>query len=198
MMRVVIRPQILLGGANEAEFNTTLNLETLQDKYPNGAHVTVYATDFTAPADMDNVAESVPAASDGPYIVVDQDLAIADGHASLALNNLKGDSAYYAVVTPATAQGAVAKDTVEAEYARRNGTATVNYGNATGYSGTGYVSGTDEAASSDFFVNSTKDGYSEVTLRYSAPKVEGQSATRNVTLKINPSENTGAQRTCRM
>ena len=182
--------QILLGGANEAEFNTTLNLEALQDKYPNGAHVTVYATDFTAPADMDNVAESVPAASDGPYIVVDQDLAIADGHASLALNNLKGDSAYYAVVTPATAQGAVAKDTVEAEYARRNGTATVNYGNATGYSGTGYVSGTDEAASSDFFVNSTKDGYSEVTLRYSAPKVEGQSATRNVTLKINPSENT--------
>ncbi len=63
--------QILLGGANEAEFNTTLNLEALQDKYPNGAHVTVYATDFTAPADMDNVAESVPAASDGRYIVVD-------------------------------------------------------------------------------------------------------------------------------
>jgi len=52
----------------------------------------------------------------------------------------------------------------------------VNYGNAAGYSGTGYVSGTDGTASSDFFVTSTKDGYNEVTLRYSAPKARTRSA----------------------
>lgn len=180
--------QILLGGANDSTYSTTVNLSALSDKYPNGAHVTVYATDATAPADLNNVATSVPAASDGPYVVADQDLTITDGQASLPLTNLKGDSAYYAIVTPATSQGKVSKDTVEAEYARRSGTGTVNYGNAAGYSGTGYVSGTDGTASSDFFVTSTKDGYNEVTLRYSAPKADGQNAKRTVTLKVNPNE----------
>lgn len=122
--------QILLGGANDSTYSTTVNLSALSDKYPNGAHVTVYATDATAPADLNNVATSVPAASDGPYVVADQDLTITDGQASLPLTNLKGDSAYYAIVTPATSQGKVSKDTVEAEYARRSGTGTVNYGNA--------------------------------------------------------------------
>ena len=177
--------QILLGGANDSTYSTTVNLSALSDKYPNGAHVTVYATDATA---LNNVATSVPAASDGPYVVADQDLTITDGQASLPLTNLKGDSAYYAIVTPATSQGKVSKDTVEAEYARRSGTGTVNYGNAAGYSGTGYVSGTDGTASSDFFVTSTKDGYNEVTLRYSAPKADGQNAKRTVTLKVNPNE----------
>ena len=180
--------QILLGGANDSTYSTMVNLSALSDKYPNGAHVTVYATDATASADMNNVATSVPAASDGTYVVADQDLTIANGQASLPLSNLKGDSAYYAVVTPATSQGKVSKNAVEAEYARRNGTATVNYGNATGYSGTGYVSGTDDTASSDFFVTSTKNGYNEVTLRYSAPKADGQNTERTITLKINPSE----------
>ena len=180
--------QILLGGSNESSYSTTLNLSALSDKYPNGAHVTIYATDATAPADLNNKATSIPAASDGPYVVAEQDLSIANGQASLPLNNLKGDSAYYAVITPATSQGKVSNSTVEAEYARRNGTAKVTYGNATGYSGTGYVEGTDATASSDFFVDSKKDGYSEVTLRYSAPKAEGQNAKRTVTLKVNPSE----------
>ena len=181
--------QILLGGSNESSYSTTLNLSALSDKYPNGAHVTIYATDATAPADLSNVSVNVPAASDGPYVVAEQDLSIANGQASLPLNNLKGDSAYYAVITPATSQGKVSNSTVEAEYARRNGTAKVAYGNASGYSGTGYVSGTDAAASSDFFVDSKKNGYSEVTLRYSAPKADGQNAKRTVTLKINPNEN---------
>ena len=181
--------QILLGGSNESSYSTTLNLSALSDKYPNGAHVTIYATDATAPADLSNVSVNVPAASDGPYVVAEQDLSIANGQASLPLNNLKGDSAYYAVITPATSQGKVSNSTVEAEYARRNGTAKVTYGNASGYSGTGYVSGTDAAASSDFFVDSKKNGYSEVTLRYSAPKADGQNAKRTVTLKINPNEN---------
>ena len=181
--------QILLGGSNESSYSTTLNLSALSDKYPNGAHVTIYATDSTAPADLNNVSVNVPAASDGPYVVTEQDLSIANGQASLPLNNLKGDSAYYAVITPATSQGKVSNSTVEAEYARRNGTAKVTYGNASGYSGTGYVSGTDAAASSDFFVDSKKNGYSEVTLRYSAPKADGQNAKRTVTLKINPNEN---------
>lgn len=96
--------QILLGGANDSTYSTTVNLSALSDKYPNGAHVTVYATDATAPADLNNVATSVPAASDGPYVVADQDLTITDGQASLPLTNLKGDSAYYAIVTPATSQ----------------------------------------------------------------------------------------------
>ena len=180
--------QILLGGSNESSYSTTLNLSALSDKYPNGAHVTIYATDATAPADLNNKATSIPAASDGPYVVAEQDLSIANGQASLPLNNLKGDSAYYAVITPATSQGKVSNSTVEAEYARRNGTAKVTYGNATGYSGAGYVKGADATASSDFFVDSKKDGYSEVTLRYSAPKAEGQNAKRTVTLKINPNE----------
>ena len=120
--------------------------------------------------------------------MTDQDLSIANGQASLPLNNLKGDSAYYAVVTPATSQGKVSNSTVEAEYARHNGTAKMTYGNATGYSGTGYVEGTDATASSNFFVDSKKNGYNEITLRYSAPKAEGQNAKRAVTLKINPNE----------
>lgn len=133
--------QILLGGSNESSYSTTLNLSALPDKYPNGAHVTIYATDSTAPANLSNVSVNVPAASDGPYVVAEQDLSIANGQASLPLNNLKGDSAYYAVIAPATSQGKVSNSTVEAEYARRNGTAKVTYGNASGYSGTGYVEG---------------------------------------------------------
>lgn len=58
-----------------------------------------------------------------------------------------------------------------------------------GYSGTGYVEGADATASSDFFVDSKKNGYNEVMLRYSAPKADGQNAKRTVTLKINPNEN---------
>ena len=146
------------------------------------------ALPYWYPADLNNVAVNVPAASDGPYVVTEQDLSIANGQASLPLNNLKGDSAYYAVVTPATSQGKVSNSTVEAEYARHNGTAKVTYGNATGYSGTGYVEGTDATASSNFFVDSKKNGYNEITLRYSAPKAEGQNAKRAVTLKINPNE----------
>ena len=161
----------------------------MPDKYPNGAHVTIYATDSTAPANLSNVSVNVPAASDGPYVVAEQDLSIANGQASLPLNNLKGDSAYYAVIAPATSQGKVSNSTVEAEYARRNGTAKVTYGNASGYSGTGYVEGADATASSDFFVDSKKNGYNEVMLRYSAPKADGQNAKRTVTLKINPNEN---------
>ena len=42
---------------------------------------------------------------EGPYVVAEQDLSIANGQASLPLNNLKGDSAYYAVIAPATSQG---------------------------------------------------------------------------------------------
>lgn len=121
--------QILLGGSNESSYSTTLNLSALPDKYPNGAHVTIYATDSTAPANLSNVSVNVPAASDGPYVVAEQDLSIANGQASLPLNNLKGDSAYYAVIAPATSQGKVSNSTVEAEYARRNGTAKVTYGN---------------------------------------------------------------------
>lgn len=181
--------QILLGGSNESSYSTTLNLSALPDKYPNGAHVTIYATDSTAPANLSNVSVNVPAASDGPYVVAEQDLSIANGQASLPLNNLKGDSAYYAVIAPATSQGKVSNSTVEAEYARRNGTAKVTYGNASGYSGTGYVEGADATASSDFFVDSKKNGYNEVMLRYSAPKADGQNAKRTVTLKINPNEN---------
>lgn len=181
--------QILLGGSNESSYSTTLNLSALPDKYPNGAHVTIYATDSTAPANLSNVSVNVPAASDGPYVVAEQDLSIANGQASLPLNNLKGDSAYYAVIAPATSQGKVSNSTVEAEYARRNGTAKVIYGNASGYSGTGYVEGADATASSDFFVDSKKNGYNEVMLRYSAPKADGQNAKRTVTLKINPNEN---------
>lgn len=181
--------QILLGGSNESSYSTTLNLSALPDKYPNGAHVTIYATDSTAPANLSNVSVNVPAASDGPYVVAEQDLSIANGQASLPLNNLKGDSAYYAVIAPATSQGKVSNSTVEAEYARRNGTAKVTYGNASGYSGTGYVEGADATASSDFFVDSKKNGYNEVMLRYSAPKADGQNAKRIVTLKINPNEN---------
>lgn len=165
--------QILLGGSNESSYSTTLNLSALPDKYPNGAHVTIYATDSTAPANLSNVSVNVPAASDGPYVVAEQDLSIANGQASLPLNNLKGDSAYYAVIAPATSQGKVSNSTVEAEYARRNGTAKVTYGNASGYSGTGYVEGADATASSDFFVDSKKNGYNEVMLRYSAPKADG-------------------------
>lgn len=181
--------QILLGGSNESSYSTTLNLSALPDKYPNGAHVTIYATDSTAPANLSNVSVNVPAASDGPYVVAEQDLSIANGQASLPLNNLKGDSAYYAVIAPATSQGKISNSTVEAEYARRNGTAKVTYGNASGYSGTGYVEGADATASSDFFVDSKKNGYNEVMLRYSAPKADGQNAKRTVTLKINPNEN---------
>lgn len=181
--------QILLGGSNESSYSTTLNLSALPDKYPNGAHVTIYATDSTAPANLSNVSVNIPAASDGPYVVAEQDLSIANGQASLPLNNLKGDSAYYAVIAPATSQGKVSNSTVEAEYARRNGTAKVTYGNASGYSGTGYVEGADATASSDFFVDSKKNGYNEVMLRYSAPKADGQNAKRTVTLKINPNEN---------
>lgn len=181
--------QILLGGSNESSYSTTLNLSALPDKYPNGAHVTIYATDSTAPANLSNVSVNVPAASDGPYVVAEQDLSIANGQASLPLNNLKGDSVYYAVIAPATSQGKVSNSTVEAEYARRNGTAKVTYGNASGYSGTGYVEGADATASSDFFVDSKKNGYNEVMLRYSAPKADGQNAKRTVTLKINPNEN---------
>lgn len=181
--------QILLGGSNESSYSTTLNLSALPDKYPNGAHVTIYATDSTAPANLSNVSVNVPAASDGPYVVAEQDLSIANGQASLPLNNLKGDSAYYAVIAPATSQGKVSNSTVEAEYARRNGTAKVTYGNASEYSGTGYVEGADATASSDFFVDSKKNGYNEVMLRYSAPKADGQNAKRTVTLKINPNEN---------
>lgn len=92
--------QILLGGSNESSYSTTLNLSALPDKYPNGAHVTIYATDSTAPANLSNVSVNVPAASDGPYVVAEQDLSIANGQASLPLNNLKGDSAYYAVIAP--------------------------------------------------------------------------------------------------
>ena len=71
--------QILLGGSNESSYSTTLNLSALSDKYPNGAHVTIYATDSTAPADLNNVSVNVPAASDGPYVVTEQDLSIANG-----------------------------------------------------------------------------------------------------------------------
>ena len=61
--------------------------------------------------------------------MTDQDLSIANSQASLPLNNLKGDSAYYAVVTPATSQGKVSNSTVEAEYARHNGTAKMSTDN---------------------------------------------------------------------
>lgn len=71
--------QILLGGSNESSYSTTLNLSALPDKYPNGAHVTIYATDSTAPANLSNVSVNVPAASDGPYVVAEQDLSIANG-----------------------------------------------------------------------------------------------------------------------
>ncbi|MFQ7379867.1 MAG: hypothetical protein ACLRMR_09005 [Bifidobacterium pseudocatenulatum] len=64
----------------------------------------------------------------------------------------------------------------------------MTYGNASGYSGTGYVEGADATASSDFFVDSKKNGYNEVMLRYSAPKADGQNAKRTVTLKINPTK----------
>ena len=177
--------QMLLGGTDYSSYSTKVNLTAMADKYPNGAHVTVYGVDATAPADLSNVAVSVPAASDGPYVVAEQDLDVTGGNATFTLDGLKGDSVYYAVVTPATSESKVSKNTVEAEYARRNGTATVTYGDGSGYSGTGYVKGADKTASSDFFVNSTKDGYSELTLRYSAPKADGLGVTRPVQLKIN-------------
>ncbi|MEI2658779.1 MAG: hypothetical protein V9G11_00980, partial [Bifidobacterium adolescentis] len=82
--------QILLGGANDSTYSTTVNLSALSDKYPNGAHVTVYATDATAPADLNNVATSVPAASDGPYVVADQDLTITDGQGQPAAHQPQG------------------------------------------------------------------------------------------------------------
>ena len=184
--------RMLFGGSGNTTFDMTIALAGLQAKYPEGAHVTVYGVDEEAAGNVGNYKDDSGAsagASDGPYVVSDGVLTTGEDTATLTFNQLKGRSAYYAVITPGTGLAVAAQigQTVavdEAEYETLSGTSQAVYA-ADGNDGAGYVQGTDATAATDFFITSTKDGYYDLALRYAAPKGEGTAAQRAVTLKLN-------------
>ena len=175
--------ELLFGGGTGNSMDATIVINGMAEKYPNGAHATVYGVDATAPG---SGSSEVPAASDGPKVVGEYDIDTTSGTANLGFTGLNPDSAYYAIITPATAETPVFADAVEAEYARVNDS-VINYGETDEYQGVGYVSAAAEntEASTDFFITSAKDGYYDLRLRYSAPRSAGSAQSREVVFKIN-------------
>lgn len=166
--------RVLFGGSDAA--NYAVNLKFDGTKFPNGAHVTVYGIDKGEP-------------STGDYVVGEYDLDAAGLKNGLALSGLKKQSAYYAVLTPQTAQSPVENGRYEAEYARLAGSAQVAYGAVNGYSGTGYVQGFEsDDSDTAFFVTADKGGYYDVNVRYSAPADGALPVNRKLDFKLNRSK----------
>lgn len=178
--------RIILGGSSDesAAFSTKLRIANTANKYPDGAHVTVYGIDATAEGSYNDKA---PEASTGPYIVSQGSYTGAQMSDGISLDNLNPTSAYYVIATPSAAsQTDTADGRYEAEYARVDGSAKVAYGKTAGYGGTGYVQGLDTADSgSTFFVTSQKNGYADIKITYSAGAMARTSGDRTLQLKIN-------------
>ncbi|WP_265446759.1 CBM35 domain-containing protein [Acetivibrio straminisolvens] len=145
--------------------------------FGNSVHVTVWGVDNTG---------TNP--SGGPYLVHEGDYNISNGQITVPVNNMKALSAYHMIITPNTDLSPANKgNRYEAEYARISGTATVVHGKHTGYSGTGFVEGYagSNNASTNFVVTADKDGYYNVTLRYSAGPYSGAPNTRYLRMVVN-------------
>ena len=128
-------------------------------------HATVWGVDSTG---------SNP--STGPYYVQEADYTESGGQITVSVPSTKTTSAYYLIVTPAKSLSSVNSTTkYEAEYADLFGTATVNYGTNTGYSGTYFVSGygTNSNAITEFDVTAATSGFYNIDLRYSSPNASG-------------------------
>ncbi|KAB7786786.1 immunoglobulin-like domain-containing protein [Bifidobacterium cebidarum] len=174
--------KILFGGAENGATSATdsLKIAGAADKYPNGAHVTVFGVDATAPGDK---TLKVPEASKGTYVQWQGNATarqLADG---LTLAGLNPDSAYFAVITPGAVDGQTGNQSdgaYEAEYthvadANNNVSANLTTGYGEGANGAGYVTGFDKASAeagdaNKFFVTSEKDGYANIAVRYQADK----------------------------
>ncbi|WP_159431894.1 carbohydrate-binding protein [Bifidobacterium lemurum] len=164
--------RVLFGG----DTSSTLTLNGLSSRYADGAHVTVYGVDATAKAS--NATKDVPEASDGPYRVAEYNISGDD--ATLELSGLNRYSAYYAIVTPGRTADETASGLYEAEYARVSGEATPMYEDGSDISGVGYVQGYDGAdADTAFFVTAEKDGYYDLSVRYSS------ASDARIVLKLN-------------
>jgi hypothetical protein len=171
--------RILLGGSVDpaGTFDADLAITGLAGTpFSSGAHIAVWGVD-----------SSGAAPSPGPYVVAESDLTASAGTLHLPLTALKGSSAYYAVLTPATSLAPVAAGRYEAEYARMAGTAAPQFGTGDGYAGTGYVAGYQGSSSADtaFFVDVPSNGFYDVTLRYSAGPVDAAPSTRSLRLSLN-------------
>lgn len=176
--------KIVFGGAENGvtSLTDTLKIDGADTKYPDGAHITVYGVDATASA-SDPTADGyqLPEVSKGTYVQWQGDATAAQLADGLALAGLKAGSAYYAVITPGQTGGTTGSQTdgvYEAEYThvadeKNNISKTLSIGYGDGANGAGYVTGFDKSGNGDatkFFVTSDKDGYADLTVRYSATK----------------------------
>lgn len=184
--------RVVFGGAasGTTSVNAKLAFDGAADKYASGAHVTIYGVDATAAGRDPGMP---PAASDGAYVLDQQDLTAQQLAEGISLTGLKTQSAYYAILTPSVVTATKAEQTqserYEAEYARTSGKTAVAYGDAAGFSGAGYATGFDAAGGTGngdaFFVTSKQDGYADIQIRYSAAKGEGLKTNRSLRLSIN-------------
>ncbi|WEV63729.1 Ig-like domain-containing protein [Bifidobacterium sp. ESL0732] len=180
--------RVIFGGYTDesAPFSTKLKFDNASGKYPNGARVTVYGVDAT---EAGNANDKVPGASDGPYLVNQHSYSASRLAAGIDLTGLNAASAYYAIVSPDTAQNDAVNGRYEAEYARVDGAASVGYGNVPGYGATGYVQGFDNTNSgSTFFVTSKKNGYANLKISYSSGAPTSSTGERTLHMKINKGE----------
>lgn len=166
--------RVLLGGNQDVNgtYSTTVSVTGLsRTAFRSGAHVTVWGVDATG---------TNP--SSGPYVVSQADMTASNGAIRLPLTDLKGSSAYYAVLTPARGSAATTAHHYEAEYARLSGAAAPSY-SGNGFSGGGYVTEAGRGAGTTFYVTSPANGYYDVSLRYrtgtARPGAHGLSLTIN-------------------
>ena len=176
------RTKILFGGGdrNAESMCVDIAVANFADKYPQGAHVTVFGIDATAPG---NGVATVPAASEGPFVVDEYNV---DAHevVGLRFDDLKPTSAYYAIVTPKTSQNVAVPGVLQAGFAHVRDS-SVMYGDAQGYEGVGYIRSDVADAEASFFITAVKNGYYDLSLRYSAPQREAMPESREVTLRLN-------------
>ncbi|WP_322905912.1 CBM35 domain-containing protein [Paenibacillus sp. SGZ-1009] len=152
--------RVVFGGSYpDNTYSTTINVKGLSaGTFGQSVHATVWGVDSTGTSP-----------SSGPYVVQEGDYTVSNGQINVPLSNLQAKSAYQLIVTPATSLSTVNNaGRYEAEYAKVDGAATVDYGGRTGYSGTGYVTlPGGQQASTDYVVQVPADGYYNLDLRYS-------------------------------
>lgn len=153
--------RVLFGGSYPDDtYSTNIAVKGLSaNTYGQRVHATVWGVDSTGTSP-----------SSGPYVVQEGDYNISNGQINVPLSNLKAKSAYQLIITPDTSQSTVNNaGRYEAEYAKVDGAATVDYGNRTGYSGTGYVTlPGSQQASTQYVVQVPDNGYYNLDLRYAA------------------------------
>jgi hypothetical protein len=153
--------RVIFGGTSGGVNVVLQNLNSLS-YLGNPVHVTVWGVDSTGTSNPSN----------GPYYVQEANYTATNNQITVTVPNTNASSAYFAIVTPAKSRSNVnTAGRYEAEYADLFGTAAVQFGNATGYSGTYFVQGygSSNNAVTEFDVNAPSSGYYNVDLRYSSP-----------------------------